>query len=189
MNRKTTSIPVHVSYEFSTDIPSVKAHRPDTNMQPSEVKITMTNCKRKHPETVLINESDLIQFCRLLTDPNCSVGQGDCSAANLLHACIVLLPLLSCPNLLSVPVPIPQPNLQPEGNWTGGSHLAAIPDYDGVATCWQHVQMSWLLPETEQPASTLNKLLFKDRIFVAQKCNGFTLLGEKFSGIYFYCSL
>jgi len=136
------SIPTHVSYEFSTDIVSVKADRPETKMQPLEVKVTMINCKRKHPETVLINESYLIQFCRLLTDPDCSVGQGDCSAASLLHACIVLLPLLSCPNLLSVPVPIPQPDLQPEGNWTGWSHLAAIPDYGGVATCWQHVQMS-----------------------------------------------
>jgi len=139
---KTNSIPTHVSYEFSIDFVSVKVHRSDTKMQPSEVKITMINCKRKHPKTVLINESYLIQSCTLLTDPDCSVGQGDCSAASLLHACTVLLPLLSCPNLLSVPVPIPQPDLQPEGNWTGGSHLAAIPDYGGVATYWQHVQMS-----------------------------------------------
>lgn len=139
---KTNSIPTNVSYEFSIDIVSVKAHRPDTKMQPLEDKITMLNSKRMHPETALINVSYLIQFCRLLTDPDCSAGQGDCSAASLLHACIVLLPLLSYPNLLSVPVPIPQPDLQPEGNWTGGSHLAAIPDYGGVATCWQHVQMS-----------------------------------------------
>jgi len=119
---KTNSVPTHVSYEFSIDIVSVNAHRPDTKVQPFKVKITTINCKRMYPETVLINESYLIQFCRLLTDPDCSVGQGDCSAVSLLHACIVLLPLLSCPNLLSVPVPIPQPDLQPERNWTGGSH-------------------------------------------------------------------
>jgi hypothetical protein len=111
-------------------------------MQPLEVKINMINCNRKLPETVLTNESHLIQFCRLLTDPNCSVAQGGCSAASLLHAGIELLPLLSCPSLPSVPVPTPQPDQQPEGNGTGGCYLAAIPDYDGVATCLQHVQMS-----------------------------------------------
>lgn len=127
----------------------------DTRMWPLEVKITLTNCKAKLPKTVLTKDSDLVQFCRLLTDPNCSVVQGDCSAASLLRACIVSLPLLSCPSLSSVPVPTPQPVLQPEANGTGGCHLVAIPDYDGAATCWQHVQMSCSLPETEEPASTL----------------------------------
>ena len=142
----------HNSYEFSINVLSVRVHRHQNVAFGSQ---NNSNCKGKLPKTVLTKDSDLVQFCRLLTDPNCSVVQGDCSAASLLRACIVSLPLLSCPSLSSVPVPTPQPVLQPEGNGTGGCHLVAIPDYDGAAICWQHVQMSCSLPETEEPASTL----------------------------------
>jgi hypothetical protein len=87
-------------------------------------KSTITECEisdeRKHPEVVLTNDSDLVQFCRLLTDPNCSTAQGGCSAADLLHVCTVLLPLLSCPSLSSVLAPILGPALQPVDTGTGG---------------------------------------------------------------------
>jgi hypothetical protein len=109
-------------------------------------KSTIIECEisdeRKHREVVLTNGSDLVQFCRLLTDPNCSAAQEGCSAADLLHVCTVLLPLLSCPSLPSVPAPILGPVLQPVDTGTGGCHLVAGLGHAGVAIGWQHVQKS-----------------------------------------------